>query len=115
MHATLKYAVITIVAIDLAKDVFELELADAGARIFRRSRLCRNAFSKLIDTRATSCGSARDGARHFQPIWHVADQNARTTRHPGFAQRSRVAQGTTQLPHKSVAESVAQIGPLQPV
>ena len=44
MHATT-------VAVDLAKDVFELAFADADGRIIERKRLSRNAFSRCLANR----------------------------------------------------------------
>ncbi|MEO5559840.1 MAG: IS110 family transposase, partial [Dokdonella sp.] len=76
MDATPKTAVVTTVAIDLAKDVFELAFADADARIIERSRLSRSALAKALANRAPlrvimeACGSAHGWARHFQPIGH---------------------------------------------
>jgi hypothetical protein len=51
MHATPKSATASTVAIDLAKDVFELAFADADARIVERRRLTRSAFAKAFDNR----------------------------------------------------------------
>ena len=45
MHATT-------VAVDLAKDVFELAFADARGRIIERRRLTRNAFSRCLANRS---------------------------------------------------------------
>ena len=45
MHATPKSALASTVAIDLAKDVFELAFADSDARIVERRRLTRTAFA----------------------------------------------------------------------
>ena len=42
MHATT-------VAIDLAKDVFELAYADPAGRILERKRLTRRAFSRVME------------------------------------------------------------------
>ena len=39
------------VAVDLAKDVFELAFADAGGRIVERRRLSRAAFARAFDNR----------------------------------------------------------------
>ena len=49
MHATPKSATASTVAIDLAKDVFELAFADADAHILERRRLTRSAFSRAFD------------------------------------------------------------------
>ena len=39
------------VAVDLAKDVFELAFADASGRIVERRRLSRAAFARAFDNR----------------------------------------------------------------
>ncbi len=52
MHATPKSASATTVAVDLAKDVFELAFADAHAHILERRRLTRTAFARAFDKRA---------------------------------------------------------------
>lgn len=65
MHATT-------VAIDLAKDVFELAFADVHGRIVERKRLSRLAFSRCLTNRPTlrvvmeACGSAHHWARVLQ-------------------------------------------------
>jgi transposase len=62
----------TTVAIDLAKDVFELALADAHGRIIERKRLSRKAFPRCLTKRPPlrvvmeACGSAHYWARVFQ-------------------------------------------------
>lgn len=67
---------ITTVAVDLAKDVFELALADSSHRIVERKRLKRAAFARAFDNRAPvrivmeACGSAHYWARHFQRLGH---------------------------------------------
>ncbi len=48
MHATPKSASVTTVAVDLAKDVFELAFADANAHILERRRLTRTAFARAV-------------------------------------------------------------------
>jgi transposase len=66
----------TTVAIDLAKDVFELALADAHGRIIERKRLSRNAFPRCLTNRPPlrvvmeACGSAHYWARVFQAQGH---------------------------------------------
>ena len=70
MHATT-------VAVDLAKDVFELAFADADGRIIERKRLSRNAFSRCLASRPSlwvvmeACGSAHHWARVFQAQGHA--------------------------------------------
>ena len=70
MHATT-------VAIDLAKDVFELAFADAGGRIMERKRLSRRAFEQVLENRQPmsvvmeACGSAHYWARRFQAQGHA--------------------------------------------
>ena len=69
MHATT-------VAIDLAKDVFELAFADEAGRIVERKRLSRRAFAKALHNRPPlavvmeACGSAHYWARRFQAQGH---------------------------------------------
>jgi len=66
----------TTVAIDLAKDVFELAFADAGGRIVERKRLSRRAFARALHNRPPlavvmeACGSAHYWARCFQAQGH---------------------------------------------
>ncbi len=70
MHATT-------VAIDLAKDVFELAFADAQNRIVQRTRLSRRAFTHALDNRGPlrvvmeACGSAHYWARRFAAQGHT--------------------------------------------
>ena len=70
MHATT-------VAIDLAKDVFELAFADPAGRILERKRLNRRAFSRVMENRPPltvvmeACGSAHYWGRRFQAQGHT--------------------------------------------
>lgn len=79
MHATPNIAAVSTVAIDLAKDVFELAFADADACIVERRRLSRNAFARALDNRAPlrvvmeACGSAHYWARCFARAGHRVD------------------------------------------
>ena len=67
----------TTVAIDLAKDVFELAFADGTGRILERKRLSRRAFAKALHNRPPmavvmeACGSAHYWARRFQAQGHA--------------------------------------------
>jgi transposase len=69
MHATT-------VAIDLAKDVFELGFADARNRVFERKRLSRRSFAHCLDNRPAlrvvmeACGSAHYWGRRFEALGH---------------------------------------------
>ncbi|NLG59426.1 MAG: transposase, partial [Gammaproteobacteria bacterium] len=69
MHATT-------VAIDLAKDVFELAFADQAGRIQERKRLTRRAFARVLENRPPmtvvmeACGSAHYWGRRFQALGH---------------------------------------------
>lgn len=69
MHATT-------VAIDLAKDVFELAFADSAGRILERKRLTRRAFAHCLENRPPlavvmeACGSAHYWGRRFQGQGH---------------------------------------------
>lgn len=69
MHATT-------VAIDLAKDVFELAFADTGNRVLERKRLSRKPFAHCLDNRPPlrvvmeACGSAHYWGRRFEALGH---------------------------------------------
>lgn len=62
----------TTVAIDIAKDVFELAFADDSGQIIERKRLRRSAFARTFDNRPPlqlvmeACGSAHFWARYLQ-------------------------------------------------
>jgi transposase len=66
----------TTVAIDLAKDVFELAFSDASGSIVERKRLSRRAFARALHNRPPlavvmeACGSAHYWARRFQAQGH---------------------------------------------
>ena len=66
-------------AIDLAKDVFELAFADATGRIVERKRLKRKPFAQCLQNRAPlrivmeACGSAHAWARRFQRLGHAVE------------------------------------------
>ena len=76
MHATPNNALATTVAVDLAKNVFELAYADAHGRIVQRARLSRCAFAHAFDNRTPlhivmeACGSAHYWARRFTALGH---------------------------------------------
>jgi len=65
------------VAIDLAKDVFELAFTDAHGRIVERKRLTRKAFATCLDNRPPlhvvmeACSSAHYWARRFERAGHT--------------------------------------------
>lgn len=65
------------VAIDLAKDVFELAFADDRGRVLERKRLSRRAFARVLEQRPPlrvlmeACGSAHYWARRFQRQGHL--------------------------------------------
>lgn len=67
----------TTVAIDLAKDVFELAFADGGGRILERKRLPRKAFAHFLENRSPltvvmeACGSAHYWGRRFVAQGHA--------------------------------------------
>ena len=62
----------TTVAVDLAKNVFELVAQEAGGKIIERARLTRAQFERWFDNRHVdlvvmeACGSAHHWARTFQ-------------------------------------------------
>ena len=61
----------TTAAIDLAKNVFQVALADSKGRVFEQHRLTRAQFERFFDNRSVSrmimeaCGSAHHWARVF--------------------------------------------------
>lgn len=65
------------VAIDLAKEVFELAFADARGRVIERKRLSRKAFARVMEQRPPlrllmeACGSAHYWGRRFQRQGHT--------------------------------------------
>lgn len=69
----------TTVAIDLAKDVFELAFADAAQQVVERKRLKRAPFSRVLENRESlhvvmeACGSAHYWARRFERLGHRVD------------------------------------------
>lgn len=77
MHATPDSTRIATVAIDLAKDVFELAFADAQGHLVERRRLSRSAFAKAFDNVPPrrlvmeACGTAHHWARRFQRGGHA--------------------------------------------
>lgn len=70
MHATT-------VAIDLAKEVFELAFTDAQGRVIERKRLSRRVFARCLEQRPPlrvlmeACGSAHCWGRRFQRQGHT--------------------------------------------
>lgn len=64
------------VAVDLAKDVFQLSFADAGFRVLARKRLNRLAFAREFENRVPlhvvmeACGSAHYWARRLERLGH---------------------------------------------
>ena len=66
----------TTVAIDLAKDVFELAFADSGFRVVERKRVHRAALAGMFENRVPlhivmeACGSAHYWARRFERLGH---------------------------------------------
>lgn len=67
----------TTVAIDLAKEVFELAFADSAGRILERKRLSRRAFAHCLENRPPlevvmeACGSAHYWARRLEGMGHA--------------------------------------------
>ncbi|KAF1688610.1 IS110 family transposase [Pseudoxanthomonas koreensis] len=65
------------VAIDLAKDVFELAFADERGQVVERKRLSRRTFARALEQRPPlrvlmeACGSAHYWARRFQGQGHA--------------------------------------------
>lgn len=76
MHAMPKSTTATTVAIDLAKDVFELAFADVGYCVVERQRLTRARFARVLENRAPlevvmeACGSSHYWARRIERLGH---------------------------------------------
>lgn len=68
---------ITTIAVDLAKDVFEVAEADGSGRIVKRARLSRLAFSRFLAEHAVcdwimeACGGAHHWVRRLQSLGHA--------------------------------------------
>ena len=60
----------TTVAVDLAKDVFEVALVNRGERIFERKRLTRPQFERFLDGLNTGNRDCHGG------VWHAASLGA---------------------------------------
>lgn len=79
MHATPESATAATLAVDLAKEVFELGVADAQGRIIKREHLRREAFARRLDNHTPlrivmeACGSAHDWARRFTRLGHQVE------------------------------------------
>lgn len=64
------------IAVDLAKNVFELAVADGGGKVIERRRLSRNQFDHYFENRESAhvimeaCGSAHYWARRFEARGH---------------------------------------------
>ena len=77
MHATPDSISIATVAIDLAKDVFELAFADAQGQLIERRRLNRSTLAMAFDNVPPrrivmeACGTAHYWARRFQRGGHA--------------------------------------------
>jgi len=65
------------VAVDLAKDVFELAVADERGRIVERKRLSRSQFPRFFENRVPgcvileACGTAHHWARSLRALGHT--------------------------------------------
>ena len=102
MHATTKPASVgssaVSLAIDLAKDVFELAFADASGRIVERKRLKREPFARCLENRPPlrivmeACGSAHAWARRFARLGHEVTLLPAQHLHPYETACSRVVQ-----------------------
>ena len=122
MHATPNNAAVSTVAIDLAKDVFELAFADPQARIVERARLPRSAFARVLDNRAPARGDGgvrvgallgtalpgydrRGGVRHaFDPRASAGVRRGR----PAHPQRLQRAGGIGLITATALSASVGE-------
>ncbi len=100
----------TTVAVDLAKNVFELALADAQWKVLERARLSRAQFERWFDNRKVdlvvmeACGSAHHWARLFKA--HGIEKCA-CCRHSTWRMPLRVA------PVRRYREVAAEMAPCQ--
>lgn len=116
----------TTVAVDIAKDVFELAFADRSGKVIARKRLRRAAFASAFDNRPPlqvvmeACGSAHYWARHLQargfavrllPAQYVRPyvRGNKTDRNDtdGILRADQVA-GLTPVPIKTVEQQAVQ-------
>lgn len=115
-----------IIAIDLAKDVFEVAIADAQYRIQKRHRFTRKQFSRFLATEPPSlvlmeaCGGAHFWARTAQSHGHSTDivpaQYVKPYRRRGKTDRidtealleAHRCQGITPVPVRSVEQQLIQ-------
>lgn len=115
MHATPQSALPATVAVDLAKDVFELAYADGAGHIVQRRRLSRSAFGRAFDNRAAlhvlmeACGSAHYWARRFQRGGHAV------TLLPAHAVRPYVRGNKTDRTDAVGLLEAARCGSIRPV
>lgn len=103
------------VAIDLAKDVFELAFADADFRIIERKRLSRSVFAGCLSNRAAlhvvmeACGSAHHWARVFARAGH------RVTLLPAQYVRAYVHRNKTDRADAAGLLEATRCGDIRPV
>ena len=119
MHASTKAhctePVATSLAIDLARDVFELAFADATGRVIERRRLRRGPFTTCLDNRAPltvvmeACGSAHHWARRFTRLGH------RVTLLPAQHVRPYVRGNKTDRTDAAGLIEAARCGDIRPV
>lgn len=102
-------------AIDLAKDVFELAFADVTGRIVERRRLKRGPFAACLDNHAPlrivmeACGSAHAWARRFVRLGHAV------TRLPAQHVRPYVRRNKTDRTDAAGLLEAARCGDIRPV
>lgn len=115
MNATPKSVAATTVAIDLAKDVFELAFADGAGRVVDRQRLTRSRFARCLENRAPlhvvmeACGSAHHWARRFEALGH------RVTLLPAHQVRPYVLRRKTDRTDADGLLEAVRCGQLRPV
>lgn len=103
------------VAVDLAKDVFQLAFAAAPGQHVRHQRLSRTAFAHAFDNVPPrhivmeACGSAHHWARHFQRLGHSV------TLLPALAVRPYVRGNKTDRTDAAGLLEAARCGDIRPV
>jgi transposase len=115
MHATPIPDTAATVAVDLAKDVFQLAFAAAPGQRVRHQRLSRTAFADAFDNVPPrrivmeACGSAHHWARHFQRLGHSV------TLLPALAVRPYVRGNKTDRTDAAGLLEAARCGDIRPV
>src|SRR5580765_7517695 len=106
----------TTVALDLAKDVFQVAVAHRAGRILDRQRFTRRQFERFVDTLAVdtdvimeSCGTSHYWGRRLQA------RGLRVQRLPGQYVRPDVRRNSTERAVTDARLEAARGGEMRPV